>query len=968
MSRSLHSDQALLRTLTYVVFAAWLPIAPATGQSPANPLLMPDIDSTRTERLAFGGQRFQTPKGFTVEQVASHDLVGSVINLTFDHLGRPIVSSEGGGIRILLDENRDGIFETQKSFSEEVSTAMGLHFVGPGDLIVQSRGPDGPALYRLTDSDGDDASDTLETVMKSNGGIGEHGPHAIFTGSDGYWYVLYGNHAHPAEAGLPDSPSRDLREDFLLPRYVDPRGHATRIRAPGGTVHRVNPETGEWRQIASGFRNPFDMAIDMTGEIFLFDSDMEWDFRLPWFRPISVIHVTPGGDYGWRTGSSKMPRYYIDTLPSVDDVGRGSPVGVCFYHHTAYPEEFEGAFFMGDWSRGRIRVIFPKRAGATYTGETVDFVVGEPLNVTDVAVGPEGFLYFTTGGRNTRGGVYRVRYSDPRTPNYSRDPIQAVLNQPMPRSAWAQNAVTRTKTKLGDAWERELAKALFDTGLPPDQRLRTLEMLQTIGPKPSRKTLDKLLKDDDPLLRAGAVFLMGTHSYASVRSSLTKALTDEDPLVVRRACEALVRAGLNTEAKKVRALAERLFNLLDHPDRHVRYAARLAIMRVNKNHWQNRVLNDTVTARKRGALEGLLGLVLTPHTTGEAKAILAALERHGQAELDHDSLLDYLRVAQLVLIRDNPREQNPKRFESLTNLVGPPLLARFPTPDLRANRELQVLLAYMQAPETQQALLDYLTPDKSQEEQIHTVYALRTINKGWTADQRAQLVQWFETGRQLPGAASMEGYIQNLWESVLNILPENERLQAEETRMQADREVEERLLALITDDEPKIDSDMAQMGFEEVSAYLEYDPMAYSNGNIERGKRIFSRARCIDCHTFGTIGRGVGPDLSTVVSRFRRAEILESIMFPSKVISDQYKAVDLDLSDFTTVSGMLAEESDESLSIITIEGKRMDIPKSQIDKRRDSELSLMPEGLLKTMHLGELVDLITFLERGSELQ
>ena len=121
--------------------------------------LMPDYDAVRKERLDILGGRFRTPDGFTVEEVASDELVGSVINMTFDHLGRLVVSSEDGGIRILLDEDGDGIFDSQKSFSEDVQTAMGMHYLGPGDLLVHSKGPDGAALYRLTDTDGDDEAD-----------------------------------------------------------------------------------------------------------------------------------------------------------------------------------------------------------------------------------------------------------------------------------------------------------------------------------------------------------------------------------------------------------------------------------------------------------------------------------------------------------------------------------------------------------------------------------------------------------------------------------------------------------------------------------------------------------------------------------------------------------------------------------------------------------------------------------------
>src|SRR5690606_16375177 len=122
---------------------------------------------------------------------------------------------------------------------------------------------------------------------------------------------------------------------------------------------RLDPAMEDLAQISGGFRNAYDFSITADGELLTFDSDMEWDFGLPWYREIRVIHAVPGGDYGWRTGSSKMPDYYVDTLPPIDDVGRGSPVGTCLYQHTAYPKRFHGAFFMGDWSRGRIRVLFP---------------------------------------------------------------------------------------------------------------------------------------------------------------------------------------------------------------------------------------------------------------------------------------------------------------------------------------------------------------------------------------------------------------------------------------------------------------------------------------------------------------------------------------------------------------------------------------------------------------------------------
>ena len=103
---------------------------------------------------------------------------------------------------------------------------------------------------------------------------------------------------------------------------------------------------------AAGFRNQFDAAFNPDGELFTFDSDMEWDEGLPWYRAVRVCHCIPGADFVWRTGAANTPNYYIDSLPPVVETGRGSPTGVEFYDHSAFPAKYRGAFFMCDWSIG----------------------------------------------------------------------------------------------------------------------------------------------------------------------------------------------------------------------------------------------------------------------------------------------------------------------------------------------------------------------------------------------------------------------------------------------------------------------------------------------------------------------------------------------------------------------------------------------------------------------------------------
>ncbi|MBX3176076.1 MAG: DUF1080 domain-containing protein [Candidatus Hydrogenedentes bacterium] len=928
--------------------------------------LLPDFEA-REAKLSYLGERFRLPEGFSVEEVATHELTGSLITLTFDHLGRPVVGAQDEGIRVLVDENGDGRYEAQESFSEAVTRVMGLLFLGPGDLLAQGNGPEGPGLYRLTDADQDGQAEQTTLLMASDGGMGEHGPHAIQRGLDGYIYVQYGNHARPAAPLDARSPSRDLREDYLLPRYVDPRGHANDVMAPGGTIVRADPAFTKWEQVAGGFRNAYDFAIDRHGELLTFDSDMEWDLGLPWFRPIRVIHVTPGGDYGWRTGSSKMPAYYIDTLPGVSDVGRGSPVGVCVYEHDAFPPEYRGAFFMGDWSRGRIRVLFPEPSGATIAGRAVDFLVGEPLNVTDLDVAPNGDLYFATGGRGTQGGVYRVRYGAGQEARPAPVTIAAVLDQPMPRSAWGRHAIESAREAMGEAWGAGLLDAAQDPGLEPDLRVRAIEALQVFGPQPEPHVLAQLARDPEPRVKDAAIYLMGCGSFETFREPLINALYDKDASVTRRACEAIVRSGLDeaTRVETHEGLISGLYLLLDSEDRHVRYAARLAMMRMHRDLWSDHMLRDDIGRRPRGALEGLAALIATQRAAVHSDAIFAKLDAISQVPLETPALLDFLRVIQLALIRD---VTGGDRLEPFRAAMGPRLLGIFPHADARVNRELQVVLAALAPPGAVEALIAYLTPDKPQEEQIHTMYALRAIERGWTEATRQAAVAWFDRGREMTGGASIQGFIDNMWSDLMARLPEAERVAAEERKARSLRAREEETLALLAEMEGESapESDLVAMSFEEIAEYLEYDPMAYTPRDLEQGKRVFLRAKCANCHVFGSVGQGGGPDLSTVASRFRRRDLLEAIMYPSRVVSDQYEGVEVELDDFTTVSGMLAGENAERLTLITLQGERVDIPKASIELRTKLERSTMPEGLVQTMTLEELVSLVQFLERGGD--
>src|SRR5204863_2234782 len=87
--------------------------------------------------------------------------------------------------------------------------------------------------------------------------------------------------------------------------------------------------------------------------------------------------------------------------------------------------------------------------------------------------------------------------------------------------------------------------------------------------------------------------------------------------------------------------------------------------------------------------------------------------------------------------------------------------------------------------------------------------------------------------------------------------------------------------------------------------------------NFKNGERMFAAARCVVCHRFGGDGGATGPDLSQVAGRFGLKDLAESIVEPSKVISDQYKASVVKTADGKTITGRAVSEGSGKLVIVT---------------------------------------------------
>ena len=133
--------------------------------------------------------------------------------------------------------------------------------------------------------------------------------------------------------------------------------------------------------VSSGFRNSVDIAINREGELFTYDSDLEFDIGSPWYRPTRVNHVTSASEFGSRPGSAKWPEYFADSNGAVINVGPGSPTALSFGHHSNFPDWYQDKLFCCDWTFGTIYTVDMEESGSSYTGTKKEFLNGTPLNI-----------------------------------------------------------------------------------------------------------------------------------------------------------------------------------------------------------------------------------------------------------------------------------------------------------------------------------------------------------------------------------------------------------------------------------------------------------------------------------------------------------------------------------------------------------------------------------------------------------
>ncbi len=937
------------------------------------------------------------PAGFEVDLVAGEPDLHQPIALAIDSHGRlwvaeahsyPNRRAAGEGLdRIVVfeDTQGDGSFDRRIEFLDGLNLVSGLE-VGFGGVWIGAA----PELLFVPDADGDLVPDgPAEVVLDGWGYQDTHETLNSFTwGPDGWLYGCHGVFTH-SRVGAPGTPDAE--------------------RTPlNAGLWRYHPTKGHFEVFAWGTSNPWGVAFDARGQAFVTACVIP-----------HLFHLAQGGRYQRQAGEHFEPwvyegigtiadhRHYAGEIGDHAWWGRNEPVharstleaggghahcGASIYLGEGFPERYRGTLFMGNIHGNRLNMDLLERVGSGFVGRHgPDFLLANDQWFRAIAIrqGPAGELYLTDWydaqachrsdvelWDRTNGRLYRVRHGELRTPRVdlaARASLELV-DPALGVDGWHAQHARRLLAERGpDPAVHAVLRERLQRAPEPRERLQALWALHGCGGIDPGLALE-LLDHPDEDLRAWSVQLALEDRQAPpewIERLERAARHDPSPVVRLYLASALQRLpedgrwGLAAallgrgedagdpnleplvwfgfaplvERDPARALALAEDARLPRAARWTaRRAAQLSAAREElmaalaraEGGWLDALLEETARALEerrglemprgwaavRARLEGhsdavvrerVQALAVAFGDTEAFPALRATLADRSASAARRERALDALvrgrdgaSVPVLLALLDEPALR-PRAVRALASFDDPrvpaALLARYGELDAQGRAEVLGILA--QRPRWALELLDALEAGSVPRSEVDAL-VLRAL-RGHGDDALAEMVRR-QFGVQRESGSEVRARIAE-WQARLT---------------------------------PEV---LAQA-----------DPL--------RGRAVFRRT-CEQCHVLFGAGNDVGPDI-TGANRGDLEYLLLNLLDPNATIPVEYQETIVLTHEERVMSGILISESDTELVLRSTRGNEV-VAKDEIQLRRASGISMMPEGQLDVLAADEARDLIAYL-------
>jgi putative membrane-bound dehydrogenase-like protein len=883
--------------------------------------------------------------------------------------------SADGNSRILILEDTDGDskFDKRTVFLENIPFPCAVA-VGFGGLWLGAP----PNLLFVPDKNRDDKPDGPPEIRLSGWGIQDR--HEVLNsfnwGPDGWLYGCQG-FATSSIVGKPVDGGKILRKGDPFPAQVPVKDG---VFIDGG-VWRYHPTKDRFEVVAHGFSNPWGFDFDDHGQIFMSACVIP-----------HLWYVIPGGFYHRQGGTHITPYVYEDIKTITDHAHKSAHGGARIYLADAFPKEYRDRIVMSNIHEHAVLTDILEPKGSGFVGHHGDETMLANDNAWvgfSVETGPDGAVYIldwhdsdicgTAIHNKDTGRIWRlapkglagksgfdlaaksdlqlVGMLTDRNDWYSRRARVLLqqraeagnLNSAVPAKLWDLFKQSKTSAhQLRALWALHVTKNLPVARLMPlldhpEPYVRGWA-IQLLGEDKSfdQAALDKLARmaenDTSPVVRlylASAIQRMPLDQRWAVAENLVGHAEDAadhnipkiiwygvEPLVGTDAPRALKLAArsklpLVTSFIARRAIAAKQFDavvaaLVDNTDP----ALRITLMEAMRDGLKSLGRNEVVPPKNWSAAVA----ALTATNDQNLKNLITQI---GQIFGDSDAT-----NAQLAMLQDRaaPVERRREILAAFSRdsvaAALPAMLSMLDEAPLR--RDAIRALAAFDDPKIGQKLLGGYATYSSQEksEAIITLSSRRSTAQKLVDEMKKNTIPKSDVSafdaRQLYrvlGPSFVE-----FWGPI--------------TQLASDKQAEmARYKAMLTD--PVI-----------------------AKANVGQGRAIFERT-CMACHAIYGAGGNVGPEL-TGSNRANLDYILSQIINPSEVMQESYQLVIVTTRNGRTLSGMVAAEDNQQLTL-RLAGQDIVVAKSEIQSREKSPVSMMPEGLLKTLKDDEVRDLIAYL-------
>ncbi len=927
-------------------------------------------------------KHFQIESGLTIECVAAEPLVVDPVAIRFDRQGQmwvvemrdyPLGPPEGrpflSRIRVLTDTDGDGQYDKAQTFAEQLPFCTGIQPWKDGVIVTMA----GQVAF-FADRDGDGRADFRETwyqgFAEQNSQLRANHP---TLGVDHQVYIANGLRggtvvdARHTDAKPVSISGRDFRFDLLTGKYEAISG----IGQFGLTFN----DAAE-RFVCSN-RNPLRHIV----------LENRYLAKAPQVPIRSVVHDAAAWGFDSRV-------YAISKAWTTSNLHAGqftAACGVHIYRDTLLGEPFLGSAFTCEPTGNLVHREVMREHDSTYTSKPAlegreflasDDVWFRPVNLTS---GPDGALYVVDMYRaviehpqfmptelktrpdlrwgDDRGRIYRISPADSSQPaarpDFSRpEQLIPLLNHPV---AWIHETAARLLLENREQLDAPALEKLFDqpSSTRPTARIHALWLLDAAG-KLSTATLQKGLADPAPTVRRQAIIAaearlsmnpqlirrlieLAGDPDTKVRFQVALSLTGQ-PNVPPETAAAIITAaptdqwtwaaGRLLAAHQPLAVLTRLLN------------SRSASLPVASHDYINQLAEDV----GRNEPTGNLRVKLPP--------FFAAVDQANRLNiaLGMTRGLGRRRLSWSKLAEGAEKKTILATWSSITDhaeQVVRRMLDKQTEPDAEVTTAFG-LLAY--APQSEPILLEAVDSEQLTTTRQLAMDALVRVGSlaAWQELlERYQLESPSFRRKILDGLLARADRTEALVEALEGgDIRFSELDRTRSARLQRHRNVEIRKrVAKVAQEVVSPDRQKLVEQYAEVLA---------KGGDAERGKEVF-RQQCATCHQVAGIGVQVAPDISD--SRVKSAQqYLTDILLPNQAIDNNYVSYTVLTTDGRVLSGILTTETVSSVTLKQPEAKTVVLPRSEIEALRSDGISLMPEGLEKSITPRQMADLITFIK------